>query len=300
MHDDSMNGATQGETNREMDGETYLQKRRRQELELIERVASSTKTAVVTGPAAARWMGLHTFNWVDNVDLLLPGSAKAWTPRDHHADRTYRSGRLNPVNVHEVRGIRVTTLNQCCYDSYRYWGRREALVQLESARNLAADLTVDRLLRSVEHLPRGKGIGEFRELIRHAAATSESPLETIARDAILRAAASGELPEVHTVECQVRFLIRDRYGRVVAARVDLLINGYLVVELDGRIKSDGTFGDPQQLTLEERLREKELQNLGLIVLRYGWDPVLSGAFLGQIRRVLAVHPAPVSLPERAA
>lgn len=105
---------------------------------------------------------------------------------------------------------------------------------------------------------------------------------------------------MHTVEAQVNFVIRDLDGAIIYARVDLLINGYIAIELDGRVKTDGTFGDPVAVTLQERHREKELQNLGIIVRRFGWKAVMTGEFLKVIETVLRMYPEPRTLPRRAA
>ena len=59
-----------------------IQKKRQAELDLIKKVAAQCKTAVITGPAAARWLELSTKTWVTKVDLALPGNSRTWGDKD--------------------------------------------------------------------------------------------------------------------------------------------------------------------------------------------------------------------------
>ena len=78
-----------------------------------DQVAASTKTAVVTGPAGIRWQGLATLNWVEKVDLLLPGTSKSWCTSARYDDRLYHGAALKPGQYHTLNGIRVASLIQC-------------------------------------------------------------------------------------------------------------------------------------------------------------------------------------------
>lgn len=283
-----------------MDGETQVERKREQELELIASVANNTKNAVITGPAAARVMGVSNLGWVEQVHLVMPGNSHQWGKARRYTDRVYCSAGITESDWRVYQGFRVATLVRAMFDTYRYCGRTHALVQIESARNKWESCTMDLLLERSAELPRAQGVRGFRELICSSTHQSESPLETLARDHIMQAVARGELSGVETVEMQVNFVIRDLDGVIVYARVDLLINGYIAIELDGRVKTDGTFGDPEAITLQERHREKELQNLGVIVLRFGWKAVITGEFVKVIETVMRMYPQPRALPQRAA
>lgn len=283
-----------------MNGESSVARKRRQELELISAVANGTKNAVITGPAAARLMGVSNLGWVEQVHLIMPGKSHHWGKARQYSDRVYVSASITDGDWHVRQGFRVATLVRAMFDTYRYCGRMPALVQIESARNKWDAYTQETLLEQSSALPRAHGLREFRELIRLSTHRAESPLETLARHQILQAVARGELSGVTTVEAQVNFVIRDQDGAIIYARVDLLVNGYIAIELDGRVKTDGTFGDPVAVTLAERHREKELQNLGIIVLRFGWKAVVTGEFLRVIEAVLRMYPQPHTLPRRAA
>lgn len=282
-----------------MEGKTYREQKRAEELALIRKVSGRAKKAVVTGPAGARLLGISTYNWVEKVDLLKQGNGHGYGQSRPYTDRVYRSSSIDPEQIRTKDGIAHASLIRCFFDSFRYHGRMEALVQIESARYKWNTLTIEELLKRCESLPRAKGLREFRRLIEYSGSTSQSPLETLARDTILTAMAAGELPEVHTVEFQIPFWIKARDGTMQIARVDILINGYLVIELDGSIKTDGTFGDPDFVTRDERHRETELQNQSLLVRRAGWTSGRGQPLLDLIRTALANHPAPVNLPVRA-
>ncbi|PLA38094.1 hypothetical protein CYJ46_06130 [Corynebacterium coyleae] len=273
-----------------------LQKKREAELELIQDVAAKSRSAVITGPAAARWLGLSTYNWVTKVDLALPGETRPWKRGDAH--RIYRSGILTDQEYLVHKGVRTATAIRAMFDSFRYHGRTEALVQIESARWKHRHLTTEYLLDKTETLPKARGIAGFRKLIEHATDTSASVLETIVRDAILRAIADGTLTGVVTLEFQVGLRIRERDGRPMMAWADILINGFLVVEADGLEKTSGVMGDAASMLRDERERETQLQNQGAVVRRVRWDRATSTEFIASLQTVIDSSPGVRELPNR--
>ena len=273
-----------------------LQKKREAELELIQDVAAKSRSAVITGPAAARWLGLSTYNWVTTVDLALPGETRPWKRGDAH--RIYRSGILTDQEYLVHKGVRTATAIRAMFDSFRYHGRTEALVQIESARWKHRHLTTEYLLDKTETLPKARGIAGFRKLIEHATDTSASALETIVRDAILRAIADGTLTGVVTLEFQVGLQIRERDGRPMMAWADILINGFLVVEADGLEKTSGVMGDAASMLRDERERETQLQNQGAVVRRVRWDRATSTEFIASLQAVIDSSPGVRELPNR--
>lgn len=264
------------------------QRKREDELALITKVAAQCKTAVVTGPAAARWMGLSTLEWVTCVDLCLPGNARTWGRQ--YDDRVYRGGVLRDEEFQELRGVRVAVGIRALFDSYRYYGKQEALVEIESARWRYRDLTAEKLLSMTQILPQARGMKGFRELIAYSSETSASPLETLVRDALLQAIASDALTGVETIEFQVGFQIPDERGEPAIAWADVLINGFIVLEADGAEKTSGAMGEPATAINHERFREKQLQNNGAVVFRIGWKQARQGDFVGQLQGVLDRYP----------
>lgn len=273
-----------------------LQKKREAELELIQDVAAKSRSAVITGPAAARWLGLSTYNWVTTVDLALPGETRPWKRGDAH--RIYRSGILTDQEYLVHKGVRTATAIRAMFDSFRYHGRTEALVQIESARWKHRHLTTEYLLDKTGALPKARGIAGFRKLIEYATDTSASVLETIVRDAILRAIADGTLTGVVTLEFQVGLRIRERDGRPMMAWADILINGFLVVEADGLEKTSGVMGDAASMLRDERERETQLQNQGAVVRRVRWDRATSTEFIASLQTVIDSSPGVRELPNR--
>ena len=273
-----------------------LQKKREAELELIQDVAAKSRSAVITGPAAARWLGLSTYNWVTTVDLALPGETRPWKRGDAH--RIHRSGILTDQEYLVHKGVRTATAIRAMFDSFRYHGRTEALVQIESARWKHRHLTTEYLLDKTGALPKARGIAGFRKLIEYATDTSASVLETIVRDAILRAIADGTLTGVVTLEFQVGLRIRERDGRPMMAWADILINAFLVVEADGLEKTSGVMGDAASMLRDERERETQLQNQGAVVRRVRWDRATSTEFIASLQTVIDSSPGVRELPNR--
>lgn len=245
-----------------------------EETAFIKSVAARCRTSVVTGPAALRLHGIKTYRWVTIVDLALRGTARAFDTTTPSAGRTYRSGILRPEDITTVDGIAVVTGIRALFDTYRYHPRTDALVAIESARQL----------------PRAKGLRGFRELIGYSAGTSQSPLETLGRDGILRAIASGTLTGVTNLEFQAERTILTARGEPHRALVDATINAFLGIEFDGKVKLSGIYGDPHVVIEEERMREKQLQNLGMVICRFGWGEVESGSYIAVLQNLLRRYP----------
>ncbi|MDY5786140.1 hypothetical protein [Corynebacterium sp.] len=247
------------------------------ELELIRGVAARTRSAVVTGPAAAKLRGLHTLDRVSSVDLLLPGAVRAAKSRGGATNAIYRSGYLAPEHIVEHEGIRVVSTIQMAFDTCRYYGPLAALVVLESARFRRPEVTEAELLELADTLPRAKGLAMFRRVIAYSAATSQTALETVGRHALIEA----RIPGLNSIRGQVSFEYLDLARSHHHGRMDLLINGFICVELDGRGKYTSDI-----VSHEERFREKYLLNQGLLVLRAGWADVWGGVLEARVARAI--------------
>lgn len=256
-----------------------------EEMALIKSVAARCRTSVVTGPAALRLHGIKTYRWVTDVDLGLRGTARAFDTTAPLRNRTYRSGMLRPEDITTIDGIAVVRGIRALFDTYRYYTRTDALVAIESARHLHKLSTRDILIRT-KQLPRAKGLRGFRELIRYSAGTSQSPLETLGRDGILRAIADARLTGVVSLEFQSERTITTPWGEPRRALIDATINAFLGIEFDGRIKMSGAFGDPGAVAEEERFREKQLQNQGMVISRFGWADVESGRYIKVLQHLV--------------
>ena len=251
----------------------------------IRDIAAAFPRAAVTGPAAARLMGLPTLEWVEAVDLrYLSGAKPGKQPKDPRV--VYRSGSMRRDLVEEHNGVLTVHPIQVLFDIYRYYGRLDALVPMEHLRYYRQVSQEVLLYWAKNMLPRANGIRGFEGVVGWSAGTSQSALETIGRDAVLRA----EIPEAHSIEFQVEVVFEDVFAQQRFASVDMMINGWLAVEFDGRIKSDGTYGDGVKVLLAQLDRQHEIQALGFSVVRAGWRDVVSGKLVRDLRRLLRAQP----------
>ncbi|GAB3086420.1 hypothetical protein CAQUA_02110 [Corynebacterium aquatimens] len=245
---------------------------RQGEIELIKRVHGRTKDCIVTGPAAAVLMDLATHEWVRQVDLKRRSGTNAGSRKQNKHGAVYRSGRFREDRVQTSHGIPHVDGTQMLLDTYRYYGRLAALVTLESARFKWQQLTTQYLLEQLDDVPSANGIRDFRRLIHYSVETSQSPLETIVRDQIIQA----DIPEVHSIEAQVKVTYIDGQGRVRTAWIDFMINNFLGLEADGEEKISGKYGDPTQVLLDERSRQIGINNKGIPIIRVTWDDAIHG------------------------
>lgn len=223
-------------------------------------VGLTVDTAVVAGKSAARLWGIEVLGWDQVVELMHVDGKQAqarssWQPGVH-----YRYCHLSRAEIREEHGLRVTDLARTLRDIARYHGLMDGLVAVDSVRKKWPEWTKHALH---EELTRGRpypGIRTVRQVIEWSIPNSGSALESRARFLLL----VEQLPQVESIQAQVRFSYEGGYFEV-----DLLINGWLIIEVDGEIKYDGhTFGKKtDEVVRDERGREKYLQNLGKVVLR---------------------------------
>ncbi|WJY68487.1 hypothetical protein [Corynebacterium auris] len=247
------------------------------ELEFIRGIGSATRTAVITGPAAAKLRGLKTLDRVDTVDLLLPGDMRAPKASTWPDGVVYRSGALLPEHVVMEQGLRVASTIQTVLDTCRYHSPLASLVVLESARFRRPDVTCADLLSLAATLPRSHGLRNLRRVIRYSAATSQSALETVGRYCLIEA----QVPGLASIRGQAPFEYYDIAGNPLTGRIDLLLNGFIAVELDGRSKYTSEI-----VTADERIREKQLLSHGYLVIRANWRQVWSGALALQVAHAI--------------
>lgn len=155
----------------------------------------------------------------------------------------------------------MTGLTRTLVDIARHESHHEAVAAIDSVRKKWPGLTADLLRTRVASFGRFPGKRKFLRAVADSRPVIGSPWETKAR---LLLQESG-IEEIFLIETQVEFLdpITGKHYFV-----DILINGWLVLEVDGKSKYTGEYGDdPEKVILNEREREKALQNLGTSVLR---------------------------------
>lgn len=224
-------------------------------------VARGTSKAVVAGKSAGRLLGL----WVlppKNEPITLVRKSKSLPTKAAQDPRVlYRKMWLPTEHTVEVHGVRSTNVARTCVDIARLWSLEEGIMAMDSAL-VHQLLTVEDLRAMVLRLSRAKGIARARMAVRHASALAESAYESYARGILV---AEG-----------IGTKIVSQYSFGSGYRVDLCIDDAVVIEVDGQSKYDGTtYGKPVDEVLRaERQREKHIQNLGFVVLRYSPSELL--------------------------
>ena len=257
-----------------------------QHLALAAAAGLTADRAVVSGVAAARLWGLGTRSLDPTVDLTLtdskPRARKSWPPNTR-----YRSASLNPDQIAEKEGLRLTTMGRTVADIARWVGLIDAVIALDSVRQKFPDEPFEDLRM------RALGPGPFhgRETVRRALELSrpgiDSPLESWARMLLIQANLG--------VEILTQVKIEDSEGDSYFV-LDLLLDRWLAIEVDGEVKYDGsTFGNPtDEVIRAERQREKKLQNKGLVILRVGVRDLVSRSrgesnLVRQVRELIAAR-----------
>lgn len=251
------------------------------ERRLLEALAAgwSSRTGILVGRSAARVCGM----WVvalgeETVEVALP-SRSASPSRLALPTFQYRYSPIPAQHIAEVKGIRVTVLVRTFADIARYHGFLEGLIAVDWLRFRGIDISTIR--EGLRPMGRFKGVAVVRRCIEHSVATSDSPHESLARGLLIDA-------HVERIEAQASI---DGY------RVDLLIDGWLIVEIDGDVKYSGS--DAERIRQREFKRQKAIANRGYVFLRYAPSDLLRNpaGFVEEVTWTLA-HRAPQVRPRR--
>lgn len=151
----------------------------------------------------------------------------------------------------------------------RLHGFEEGLVAADYVR---AQVGRRRMQDTLGALGRVKGVATARAVVAATVVDSESPWESYARALLLRAGIN-----VRT-QC-----------RVGKYRADLAIDGWLLIEIDGDVKYQDR---PVEAIRAEHRRQKELLNMGYVVLRFSPEELRARPeeFVATVRRMLAMGP----------
>ncbi|WP_155895156.1 endonuclease domain-containing protein [Corynebacterium vitaeruminis] len=194
------------------------------------------------------------------VELNYVGSVKPPGKSTRRDYQHYRSAFLPEESVITVGGARMTSLPRTLIDVTRFHGVTAGVVAMDSLRASLPRFDRKALEKLLLDGQSYRGKPKVREAIALSTGKSESPLESRARVALLTAKVKG----LETLEFQKEITVAPHLFRA-----DFLINGWLVVEVDGRAKYDGaTFSQSaEQAIREEREREVHLSRQGFRVLR---------------------------------
>lgn len=224
-------------------------------------VGLTVDTAVVAGKSAARLLGIAVLDWDPVVELMYVDGKKPGSKRTWPAGTVFHYSYLAAADAHHVHGLRLTGILRTLRDIACYHGVLDGVVAIDSARQRWPGLSKQLLRKKLTEGPSYHGIGAVRQAIELSVPDSGSALESKARWLLFTA----KIPGVETVKTQVR-ISYDARGNYF--EVDLLINDWLILEVDGAVKYDGsTYGRTDQVIRDERRREKILQNLGKVVIR---------------------------------
>ncbi|WP_288832383.1 endonuclease domain-containing protein [uncultured Corynebacterium sp.] len=236
--------------------------------------AKGTFGAVLVGRSAARIHGM----WLaplcgiggETVEISLRGGGSSPTRRSAPG-LTFRHARLRDGDVGEVNGFVVTSAIRTFADIARYHGLVEGIVAADWLRYRGLDM--QRLQEEIAEMGRLKGIATVRQSAAASIATSESAPESLARGLLIQAG-------IGPVDAQVP---------IGAYRVDLLIDGWLIIEIDGAVKYSGP--DSERVRQSEFNRQKRITNQGFVFLRYAPSFLIRypERFISEVRETLAAR-----------
>lgn len=171
--------------------------------------------------------------------------------RGVHVHRTASAGFTLPVGQVECMSVARTVV-----DLAREHGPHAGVVPLDFALRHTL-VSAAELAHTLEHCRGWPGVTQARAAIAAADAHSESPLESLSRTMF---------PKFDVPAPELQIAIGDRRGRFIA-RVDFYWDEFGVVgEADGLQKYDDA---TKPALREEKVRQEDLEETGLIVVRWG-------------------------------
>lgn len=235
----------------------------------VEAAAMTSASAVLVGRSAARKLGM----WViaageERVEVALPSRGSSKERRESGRYKFHHSSlRADEQLVYE--GHRVTNPIRTFIDIARHHGFVEGLI--------AADYLLRRgknrsdIEHAIRRMGRAKGIAVARRCLAHAIDNSDSPYESLARALLIEAG-------IGPVAAQAKI---ERYY------ADLLVKGWLIIEIDGEIKYEGN--DVDEVLRAERHRQKRIGNKGYVFLRFSPSFLRKHPekFIAEVRAALA-------------
>lgn len=235
----------------------------------VEAAAMTSTSAVLAGRSAARKLGMWVISSGDElVEVALPSRSISQS-RARSGDYTFHCSRLRADDALVYEGHSVTTPIRTFIDIARYHGFIEGLI--------AADYLLRRgkdpadIAQEIRRMGRAKGIAMARECLAHAIPNSDSAYESLARGLLIQA---GIGPVVAQAKIEHYF-------------ADLLVDGWLIIEIDGAVKYEGE--DAAEVWNAEFKRQKRIGNKGYVFLRF--DPKTlrehPDQFIAEVRATLA-------------
>ena len=252
----------------------------------IQAATVSCRTAVISGLAAALIQGIPTLNQDHDthVELTLPRHHRPPSRTQWPLIFYYRDAYLPPEDITNIAGHRVTTVPRTFTDIYARHGELEALAYLESALNRGHTKQEFQDYLTTHH---GQwNTVKLQRILDLACYGIESVQETRARYAIIT-----QLPTtLVTPQAVIPVPHRTIVGRWSLKRVDLLLDNWLVIEIDGHSKYIGAPQHRLNVFQNQIHRDVHISRHGYHILRF--TPAEIATYLiPTIARVLRLRPA---------
>ena len=235
----------------------------------VEATAMASNAAVLVGRSVARKLGMWVIpNGEEPVDVALPSRSVSQS-RAQTGRYAFRFSKLRADEQLVYEGHRVTTPIRTFIDIARYYGFIEGLIAADYL--LRRGIERDAIEKEIRKMGRAKGIGVARKCLEHAIPNSDSAYESLARGLLIEA---GIGPVVAQAQIERYF-------------ADLLVQGWLIIEIDGEIKYERD--DAGEVWKKVFSRQKRTGNKGYVILRFE-SKLLRGqphVFIAEVRAALA-------------
>ncbi|MHC2850654.1 very-short-patch-repair endonuclease [Corynebacterium mucifaciens] len=232
----------------------------------VEAAAMVSNAAVLVGRSAARKLGMWVISRGEEpVEVALPSSQS----RAQSGCYAFRFSKLRRDEQLIYEGHCITTPTRAFIDIARYHGFIEGLIAADYL--LRRGIERDAIEKEIRKMGRAKGIGVARKCLEHAIPNSDSAYESLARGLLIEAG-------IGPVVAQARI---ERYY------ADLLVQGWLIIEIDGQIKYERD--DAGEVWKKEFSRQKRIGNKGYVILRFESKLLREQphVFIAEVRAALA-------------
>lgn len=214
----------------------------------VEAAAMVSNAAVLVGRSAARKLGMWVIsNGEEPVEVALPSRSVSQS-RAQSGRYAFRFSKLRADEQLVYEGHCVTTPIRTFIDIARHHGFIEGLIAADYL--LRRGIERGAIEKEIRKMGRAKGIGVARKCLEHAIPNSDSGYESLARGLLIEA---GIGPVVAQAQIERYF-------------ADLLVQGWLIIEIDGQIKYERD--DAGEVWKKEFSRQKRIGNKGYVILRF--------------------------------
>ncbi|MFQ4147232.1 hypothetical protein AAGW05_00805 [Arthrobacter sp. LAPM80] len=250
----------------------------REKIRLQAHLATAPGDPVYSYFSAARLHSLFVWNCGPLVHVTVPSASSGnGGPKDVAAHHEQLAGNeTTSLTLHDGHVVTVTTLERTVFDCARTGGYAQAVIVGDHALRCGARLEV--IWAMVNAAPGRRGVRRARRVLRSLDGRSESPGESRTRLIIAEMDIDQPVPqwELHA-------------GNRLYRPDFVWEKQKMIVEFDGDIKYFN-YQRTADVILEERKRERRLQELGWRFVRLEWADLANPREVK--RRILAAYRAP--------